>query len=148
MPVTVATAALSDSAFLAALAACELPPEHFRHGDHLRLAWLELHSRPFLAALHAVRNRIRTFAAHHGKPQMYHETITTGWVALLSTHDESTFADFLNANDHRLNAALLHRFWSPELLSSPSARAVWVPPDKNPLPGHFQIPPSCLAGVR
>lgn len=148
MSVTVASTHLQDDDFLAAFGSCELPPECFRHGDHLRLAWLELHARPFSAALDAVRNQIRAFAAHHGKPQIYHETITTAWVALLASHNEPTFAEFLRANDAQLNAALLHRFWSAEALASAAARSAWVPPDKNPLPVDFQIPATGAGGVR
>lgn len=140
MALAVASADLQDDEFLAAFASCELPPECFRHGDHLRMAWLELRARPFSAALDAVRTQLRAFAAHHGKPEIYHETITTAWVALLASHDEPTFAEFLSANQSRLNAALLHRFWSPAALSSATARAVWVPPDKNPLPFALHLP--------
>ena len=134
MPPAIATAHLSDAAFLAAVSSCALPLEQFRHGDHLRLAWLELHSRPYPDALEAVRAKIQRFAARHGKAHIFHETITTAWVALLATHEEPTFAEFVRANDERLNAALLHRFWSPEALASDAARAAWLAPDRNPLP--------------
>lgn len=134
MPLTIAAAHLSDADFLSALSSCTLPLEQFRHGDHLRLAWLELHAQPYFGALKAVRAKIQAFAAHHGKAQIYHETITTAWVALLATHDEPTFAEFVRANAERLNAALLHRFWSPESLSSDAARSGWLAPDRTPLP--------------
>jgi hypothetical protein len=134
MPPTVASAELSDSAFLTALADCSLPLDRFHHGDHLRLAWLELRGRPFPEALNKIRQTIRAFAAHHGKAAIYHETITTAWVALLASHHEPTFAEFLSANQHLLNAKLLERYWWPQTLYSPSARDAWLPPDRAPLP--------------
>jgi len=139
MPLTVGSYALSDSDFLAALRDCSLPLEQFRHGDHLRLAWLKLHAHAFPAALDSVRTTIRAFAAHHGKAAIYHETITTAWVVLLASHDEPTFAEFLSANECLLNAKLLERYWSPQALFSSNARESWVPPDRAPLPVDLAI---------
>ncbi len=129
-----ATAHLSDAKFLSAVSSCTLPLDQFRHGDHLRLAWLELRSRPYPAALNGVRTKIRAFAAHYGKANIFHETITIAWVALLATHQEPTFAEFLRSNEDRLGACLLHRFWSPEALASDEARSAWLAPDRDPLP--------------
>lgn len=139
MPVTVASAALSDSAFLNAVSDGELPLEKFRHGDHLRLARLELHRRPFAAALDSVRMTIRAFAAHHGKAAIYHETITTAWVALLASHHEPSFAEFVSANECLLDRTLLERYWSQEALFSRAARDAWLPPDRTPLPIDLAI---------
>jgi hypothetical protein len=134
MPLRPATASFSDAAFLSALDHLELPLDHFRHHDHLRLAWLELHSKPFPAAVQSVRVKIQRFGAHHQKSHIYHETITVAWVSLLASHSEPTFSDFLRDNDGRLNAALLHTFWSPERLASDAARHAWLAPDIRPLP--------------
>ncbi len=134
MPPTIATAHLSDAAFLVAVSTCTLPLDQFHHGDHLRLAWLELHARPFQEALSRIRRTIQAFAAHHGKAAIYHETITTAWVALLTSHREPTFAEFLRANEDLLSAKLLERYWSPQTLFSAAAKQAWIPPDRAPLP--------------
>jgi hypothetical protein len=131
---TIASAALSDDAFLTAFNNCMLPDSSFRHGDHLRLAWIQLHRHPFGEALAAVREGIRNFAAHNGMPNLFHETITTAWVSLLATHHEQTFEQFIAGNEHRLNRELLHRFWTPSVLESDAARSAWLPPDRAPLP--------------
>jgi hypothetical protein len=128
--VFVASAQLTDDEFLAAFNTCKLPLSSFHHGDHLRLAWLLLHRKPFDEALAQVREGIRRFAAHHGKHDLFHETITTAWMKLLATHDEPNFSEFVAINEHRLNPALLHRFWTPAALNSEAARSHWVPPDK------------------
>jgi hypothetical protein len=134
MAVVVASSELSDEEFLAAFTRCELPPNRFRHGDHLRLAWLQLHRLPIEEALTSVRDGIQKFAAHHGQSHLYHETITVAWVRLLATHHERNFEEFLAFNEHRLNRELLERFWSPAVLSSDAARLGWVPPDRKALP--------------
>jgi hypothetical protein len=134
MRVIIASAALDDTSFLVAVTNGTLPIENFRHGDHLRLAWLKLHALPFPAALDEIRDTIRSFASQHGKAAIYHETITTAWAALLASHREPTFAEFLRANEPLLNKALLERYWSPHILYSSAAKEAWVPPDRAALP--------------
>jgi hypothetical protein len=134
MALIVASAELGDEDFLAAFSSCALPLSSFRHGDHLRLAWLQLQRNPLDEALKLVRNGIQRFAAHNGVPDIFHETVTTAWVRLLFTHRESNFAEFIAMNEYRLNQALLHRFWTPSLLDSEAARRGWVPPDRESLP--------------
>ncbi|MGC2161148.1 MAG: hypothetical protein WA634_04500 [Silvibacterium sp.] len=134
MAIVIASGSLSDEDFLAAFNSCTLPLSSFRHGDHLRLAWLSLHQRPFAEALEIVRSGIQRYAAHHGALHIYHETITTAWVKLLATHHEASFAEFLEENQPRLHLGLLHRFWSPDALNSETARRVWLPPDRAVLP--------------
>ena len=134
MAVIVASADVSDDEFLAAFASCTLPPSSFRHGDHLRLAWILLHRKPFDEALLLIREGIQRFAAHYGASHIFHETITIAWVKLLATHDETSFEEFIAKNEHRLNLDLLHRFWTPAVLDSEAARTGWVPPDKQALP--------------
>ena len=134
MAVIVASAEVSDAEFLAAFTSCTLPRSSFRHGDHLRLAWILLHRKPFDEALTLIREGIRRFAAHHGASHIFHETVTIAWVKLLATHDEASFDEFIARNEHRLNLSLLHRFWTPAVLDSQAARTGWVPPDKEALP--------------
>src|SRR4249919_2812625 len=77
MAVVVASAEIGDDEFLAAFTSCALPLSSFRHGDHLRLAWLLLHRKPFDEALTLVREGIQKYAVHVGAPHLYHETVTT-----------------------------------------------------------------------
>src|SRR6478672_8018251 len=114
MAVTVASIGLSDDEFLSAFHSCELPVSMFRHGDHLRFAWLTLHGHAFHESVEIVQEGIRSFARHHGVAHLYHETVTTAWVHLLASHQEHRFQEFLTANDFRLNRLLLHRFWTPQ----------------------------------
>jgi CDP-diacylglycerol--glycerol-3-phosphate 3-phosphatidyltransferase len=130
----IGSANLSDHDFLTAFENCTLPLSSFRHGDHLRFAWLQLHRQSFDDAMAAVRDGIRKYAAHHGVSHIFHETVTAAWVRLLATHQEESFEEFLRVNEARLNRDLLHRFWTPAALDSDSAKSGWLPPDKEPLP--------------
>jgi hypothetical protein len=134
VPLELATAHLTDDEFLEAFHSCRLKTSEFRHADHLRLAWLHLTREPYETALERVRNGIQAFAKHHNLNGLYHETITTAWMRLLATHQESSFNEFLTVNESRLSSKLLHHFWTPEILASPEARSGWVPPDRRELP--------------
>lgn len=134
MSLTVASAHLDDQAFLLAVRDCTLPASAFRHGDHLRLAWLLLQRYPFQEALAEVRRSIVRLANAFGANGLYHETITRAWVSLLATHEEATFFEFIELNQYRLNLELLHRFWSPDTLKSDAARLHWIAPDRGDHP--------------
>lgn len=136
MAIVVASAHLDDDEFVTAFCECRLPLSSFRHGDHLRLAWIFLHRYPFSQALAAVRKSIQRFATNYGVSHIYHETITTAWTTLLATHHEASFEDFIAANEYRLNRELLYRFWKPETLQSEVAKLQWVKPDNAPLPAR------------
>jgi hypothetical protein len=132
--IVVGSEGLGDDEFVQALEACTLPASCFRHGDHLRFAWLCVHAEPVDGAVDRVRRTIRGYARHLGKPELYHETITAGWVRLIASHTEGSFAEFLAVNEARLGKDLLHRFWSPEVLASERAKREWVEPDRGRLP--------------
>ncbi len=95
MSLTIASAHLSDDEFLKLVENCELPLAKFRHGDHLRLAWLYVHRQPLGLAIDSTREAIRRLAEHNGLAHIFHETRTRAWVTLLSTHDEPTFGEFI-----------------------------------------------------
>jgi len=134
MALVIASAHLDDEQLLNGFESCTLPLSGFRHGDHLRMAWIYLHRNSEEAALKRVRDGILRFAGHYGVAHIYSETMTTAWVKLLATHDEASFAEFVAINELRLNMELLHRFWSPEVLMREAARTSWVAPDRAPLP--------------
>jgi hypothetical protein len=135
MAIVIGSAHMDDEQFLRAFHGGGLPAESFRHGDHLRLAWLHLHRESLADALESVRRGVQRFAAHHGVAHIFHYTLTTAWVRLLATHDEPDFAQFLRDNQQRLNRNLLYRFWSPDALSSAAAKNGWLAPDREALPG-------------
>ena len=60
------------------------PPGGFHHREHVRVAWYYLlhHSMP--EALVRFSDALRRFALAHGKPNLYHETITTAFLLLVT----------------------------------------------------------------
>lgn len=94
MAITVASASLTDESFLKQFLNCKLPLTSFRHGDHLRLAWICLESNSLHRAGDVVRSGIQQFAKHHHVAHIFHETLTMAWVRLLATHTEVSFAEF------------------------------------------------------
>ena len=140
---------LSDDDFLGAFEAATLAD--FRHADHIRAAWIYLRLLPFPAASRRMAESLRHFAAAKGAHMKYHETITHAWLLLVaqafqpdrrSGRAPNSFDAFAAAHPELLNAHALDRFYSPELLASPAARARFVPPDIAPLPKPAKDLPS------
>jgi len=75
---------MTDDEFADAFEALTLPPSSFRHADHVRLAWIYLQRVPLQAALGRYAARVKAFAAHAGKPGLYHETITYAFLMLIN----------------------------------------------------------------
>lgn len=132
---------MTDREFLAAFETC-LPNELFHHRDHLRLAWIYLQRYGASAAPARIRESIRRYAAHHGKSEKYHETVTVAWLRLLADSADrcaaASFAELLAACPELLDKHTLHRYYSPELLALESARTQFVPPDRHALPALAQ----------
>ena len=102
---------MTDAEFLAALENCTLPAAAFRHRDHLRAGWTYLQGMPFGAALDRMREALQRYAASHGQPERYHETVTVAYMSLLQTHRALNPADsweqFVAANPALFEAGLL-----------------------------------------
>jgi hypothetical protein len=133
---------LSDEAFVSAFEGLTLPDEAFRHFDHLRLAWIFLREAGPGGLDHAcgrIRAAIRRFAAHHGAPAMYHETITVSYMRLMAAHlalspELDRFDDFAAAHPALFDPQLPLSYYSEERLRSEEARSGWVEPDLRALP--------------
>ncbi len=121
---------MTDADFIAALENCTLPAAAFRHRDHLRAGWTYLQGMPFGAALDRMREALQRYAASHGQPERYHETVTVAYMSLLQTHRALNPADsweqFVVANPVLFEAGLLARFYERATLESPLARRVFV----------------------
>ena len=116
---------------------CTLPPAEFHHADHVRVVWEYLRAEPLLVdALHRFATNLRRFATHHGKPRLYHETITWAYLALIHErmlHDpQADWRTFAETNSDLLTwkPSVLDRYYTPERLFSDAARRSFVLPDR------------------
>ncbi len=123
----------TDAAYLAAFHDGTLPAAGFNHLAHCRVAFCQLTQDPFLEACIAVRDGLRRFAAAQGQPGLYHETITVAFMSVVAErmrrHPGATWPELLAACPELADKALLQRWYRPELLGSPEARAAFVLPE-------------------
>lgn len=128
---------MTDDEFAAAFEDLSLPPSAFRHADHVRLAWIYLRRMALPAAMQCYADRLRAFAAHAGKPGLYHETITYAFLMVINERvadgpDGETWDGF-RARNPDLFAGVkgaLGRWYSDERLASERSRAGFVMPDR------------------
>jgi len=112
---------------------CTLPNGSFHHPDHVHVVWSYLRRMSFPAALERFQQALKRFATHHGKPGLYHETITCAYVVLVNQRmqGEETWEDFCGRNPDLLawRPSILDSYYRPETLQSELARRVFVLPD-------------------
>jgi len=123
---------MSDDEFLAAFEAATLPLAAFDHRAHVRAGYLYLTRHGLGAAIDRFGTALRAYAAAHGKHGLYHETITVAFLALINERIARNPADrwpaFADANPELMRRDCLQRFYRPEELASPEARAVFLLP--------------------
>ena len=130
---------MNDDEFLAAFESAAIANTDFRHREHLRMAWLYVRrDGPAMGGLR-IREGIRRFAAAHGVPHLYHETLTGFWARLMPHAVEAfgeldRFEDVLGCYAGFDDRRLPYRHWRPGTLDGPEARHRWVEPDLCPLP--------------
>jgi len=116
---------------------CTLPNSSFHHRDHVHVVWAYLRTMPMLDALQRFSAALQQFATHHGKPMLYHETITWAYVVLvherMQRRPASDWDDFSrdNADLFAWRPSILERYYQPETLGSELARSIFVLPDRG-----------------
>ena len=113
------------------------PPESFRHADHIRLAFEYLSQYPPLEALSRFCQALKKFAAAHGKPNLYHETITCAYLYLIRERmaratEPLTWQEFSRQNPDLFvwKGGILDLLYRPGTLQSELARHTFVLPDR------------------
>lgn len=104
----------------------------FHHPDHVRMAFEIMRRHTFPDAAQAFCAALKTIAARAGNASAYHETITLAFLALVSermnVRSYGDFAAFSNDNRDLMDKSVLTRWYDPERLMSPLARATFVLP--------------------
>jgi hypothetical protein len=129
---------MDDRELVEAFEAGVAPPDGFHHAQHVRVAWYYLQHRPLLDALGRFQTRLRAFAEAQGKPDLYHETITTAYVFLINQRVQENGGDarpwevFAADNVDLLSwkPSILQRYYRDETLWSDRARRTFVMPDR------------------
>lgn len=125
-----------DLAFLTRFSACALPKAEFRHADHVRLGWILLAQAPLLTALLRFRDSLKAFAAHHGVPELYNETITCFYMLLIAEcmermDGDHTWQQFREACPELFGypKALLERYYPAAAAFSEQAKRSFLLPE-------------------
>lgn len=123
---------MTDQAFLAEFMAGNLAPEGFNHQGHLRAARLLLATMPFLEACIAMRDGLRCIAGKAGKSDLYHETVTVAFMAIMAEQMASADSgtDACPAQRDLSDRDLLASYYSPARLASARARRMFMLPDR------------------
>jgi hypothetical protein len=109
-------------------------PTQFPHRAHVQVSYelLERHAFPE-ALLHLARG-LRRLAAKAGKPEVYHETMTAAFLALIAERrlrgQYAGWEDFATRNPDLFSKQLLEEFYEPALLQSQVARQTFVLPQR------------------
>ena len=128
---------MNDSEWMEAFERCTLPNDSFHHADHVRMAFLYLQKYAPLEALRRFSSALARFATAHGRPNLYHETITWAFLLLIReriarSNSQQSWAEFSAANPDllRWDDNVLKKYYLPETLASELAKSVFLFPDK------------------
>lgn len=136
--------AADDRQFLADFESGGIAPAAFTHRSHLRLAYTILAAHDDESAIGKFRAALLGFVARHGiDPAKYHETLTRAWLmAVRHFMDRAgatgSFEEFIAREPRLLDSSIMMTHYSKERLSSPEARAGFMPPDREPIPARRQ----------
>jgi hypothetical protein len=114
-----------------------LDPKQFPHREHVRLGYEMLGRYAFPEALMRFSAGLRLLASKGGHPEVYHETITAAFLALIGerrlTNDDAGWEAFAAGNADLLSKDYLRAWYEPELLGSTLARRTFVLPRPSAL---------------
>jgi len=131
---------LSDAELVRELERCRLAPADFPHAAHLRVAHYYLSNDDWLEAARGMSRTLRRFAASAGKQNLYHETITLAFLQVigermaLDARAGEDSAVFFARHPDLSDRKLLLRYYRPERLMSPLARAQFIAPEPAAIP--------------
>jgi hypothetical protein len=121
-----------------------LDPAQFPHSEHVRIGYEMLGCFPFGEAISRFSRGLKLLAAKAGKPQIYHETITVAFLALINerraTDPGETWGEFKANNPDLFDKRCLEKWYGTEQLGTDLARRTFclprVPParpDRQPV---------------
>ena len=113
-------------------------PAQFPHAEHVRVGYEMLIRYPFGDAISHFSRGLKLLAAKAGKPQVYHETITVAFLALINErrapNPTESWNDFQANNPDLFEKRCLEKWYGAEQLKSDLARRTFCLP--KPLPAR------------
>lgn len=132
---------MTDEEFIARFEDGSLPNKGFHHADHVKMAFLYLRRYPVLEALQRFSTSLAKFAASHGSPGLYNETITWAFLLLIRermarAEREQVWPEFAAENADLLNYQnnILRKYYREETLASDLAKRTFLLPDRSITP--------------
>jgi hypothetical protein len=117
---------------LAALESGALDLCAFPHAEHLRLAYEMLARHPFSEGLARYSGGLRKLTAKIGKPEVYHETLTVAFLALIGERQArggyAGWREFIAANPDLLDKRCVEQWYTRDELASGIARMTFCLP--------------------
>lgn len=110
----------------------QIEPQDFTHREHVRFAFAMLAHYSLGESADRFRRGLGFIAAKAGQPQLYHETITVAFLALIGERRAETqaadWSEFIAANPDLLDKNVLLRWYTKEQLESDLARKAFCLP--------------------
>jgi hypothetical protein len=117
---------------LLALETGMLDPAKFPHSEHVRFGYEMLGRYPFGEAVTRFSRGLRLLAAKGGRPEIYHETITVAFLAVIGERRANgrhrDWREFKARNSDLLEKGCLQRWYRAEQLGSDLARRTFCLP--------------------
>ncbi|MEY2504810.1 MAG: hypothetical protein QOG27_1090 [Verrucomicrobiota bacterium] len=125
----------TSDAELIALETGELDPGAFPHREHVRFGYGMLERYPFGEAVNRFSRGLRLLAVKAGRPEVYHETITIAFLALINERRArlgfQNWDEFKATNGDLFDKHCLERWYDAEQLGSDLARRTFCLPSRS-----------------
>lgn len=127
---------MNDEIVIAAFESGRVPEGGFHHAQHVQAAYYYVRRFPLGEALSRFSTALQRFAAAQGKPELFHEPITTAFVLIIRERAEDPpleWPAFAAAHPELLQwqPSILDRYYRPETLASDRARRRFVMPGES-----------------
>jgi hypothetical protein len=110
----------------------QVDPAKFPHREHVRLGYEMLCRYSFGDAIGRFSRGLRLLAAKAERPQLYHETITVAFLALINERrarcSAKSWSDFRRLNADLFDKRCLEKWYTAEQLGSDLARRAFCLP--------------------
>jgi hypothetical protein len=110
-------------------------PAKFPHSEHVRVGFEMLSRYSFGEAIDRFSRGLKFLAAKAGRPQIYHETITVAFLALINErrarNSGQGWSEFKETNCDLLDGRCLEKWYSREQLGSALARRAFCLPSRS-----------------